>query len=215
MDETITAYPLAWPSSWARKKNRERARFGKCERQYLDGKWIRGQRKDLSISQGTERILSELSTMGIPDYNVVISTNLDLRRDGLPRSAQRDPDDPGVAVYWRHGKETRCMAVDMYDRVADNLAAVAATLDAMRAIKRHGGSAILDRAFIGFKQLAAPEQWWQVLGLDTDKPTREQIEDAWMKLAKKHHPDVHGEAETQRMARINAARDRGLDELTA
>jgi len=45
------------------------------------------------------------------------------------------------------------MAIDIYDTVAGNLAAVAATLDAMRAIERHGGAQILKRAFQGFKAL--------------------------------------------------------------
>ena len=38
------------------------------------------------------------------------------------------------------------MAIDAYTRTADNLAAVAATLEAMRAIERHGGAQILERA---------------------------------------------------------------------
>ncbi len=82
----------------------------------------------------------------------------------------------------------------------------------MRAIERHGGAAILDRAFIGFKALPAPEQWWQVLGLDTDHPTRAQIQAAYLEKAKESHPDIPGGDPTA-MARINAARDRGLEEL--
>ena len=57
--------------------------------------------------------------------------------------------------------------------------------------------------------LAAAEQWWQVLGLDTDNPTEKQIQEAYLKLAQQHHPDKGGE--TERMARINEARDRGLE----
>jgi hypothetical protein len=69
------------------------------------------------------------------------------------------------------------MAIDQYDRVEHNLAAIAATLDAMRAIKRHGGAEILDRAFTGFTALPAPmaggKPWRQVLGFDLDyTPTR-------------------------------------------
>lgn len=61
--------------------------------------------------------------------------------DGFPRSGQSEPSDGGVAVYWLTSTgETKCIAIDRYDRVADNLAAVAATLDAMRAIERHGGA---------------------------------------------------------------------------
>jgi hypothetical protein len=208
MEKPTEAYPLAWPNGWRRTPahERSRAKFNRSERQYSDqpggGSWTR--KKDLSIADGTGRVLRVLEQMGF-NRSVVISSNLALRNDGLPRSNQRDPDDPGVSVYWGNGSNARCIAVDRYDRIADNLAAIAATLEAMRAIERHGGASILDRAFTGFTALPAPEQPWQTLGLDTSKPTPEQIDDAYRRLAMKHHPDRGGDA--QEMARINAARD--------
>lgn len=103
------------------------------------------------------------------------------------------------------------MAVDRYDRVEDNLAAIAATLDAMRAIERHGGASILDRAFQGFTALAAPESWWQVLGLKGPNTSRDEIETAHRRLAMANHPDRGGD--TDKMSRINRARDQGLDTI--
>ena len=92
-----------------------------------------------------------MQRLGVHQDDVVVSTNLQTRLDGLPRSNQARPGDPGVCVYWKPAKSPmRCMAVDRYDEVQDNLAAVAATLEAMRSIERHGGAAILDRAFTGF-----------------------------------------------------------------
>lgn len=206
MEKPTEAYPLFWPVGWKRTTAgaRGRARFSRGERQYADGgsSWVR--RKELTIADGTTRVLHVLNQMGY-DRSVIISSNLLLRNDGLPRSGQREPDDPGVAVYWGNGDKARCIAVDQYDRVADNLAAIAATLEAMRAIERHGGAAILERAFTGFVALPAPEQPWQTLGLDTSRPTREQIDEAYRRLAMKHHPDRGGDA--TEMARINAARD--------
>lgn len=83
--------------------------------------------------------------------------------------------------------------------VAGNLAAIAATLNAMRAIERHGGAEILNRAFAGFAQLPAPSDssvgWWSVLGVDAHTPTNDVIA-AYRTLAKKHHPDTGGSAET-------------------
>jgi len=162
MNKPTEAYPLAWPTGWKRTPalNRTRAKFGKKEfvdrGLSADGKQLGWYSKgQLSIAQGTERVLNVLNQMGF-NKSVVISSNLALRNDGLPRSAQRAPDDPGVAVYWGQGQKARCIAVDRYDRVADNLAAIAATLEAMRAIERHGGAAILDRAFTGFTALPAP-----------------------------------------------------------
>lgn len=211
MEKPTEAYPLFWPVGWKRTDafSRTRAKFGK--RTFVDrGTNSEGQRMGwhtkgaLSISQGTERVLHVLDQMGY-NKSVVISSNLALRNDGLPRSGQREPDDPGVAVYWGNGDKARCIAVDQYDRVADNLAAIAATLEAMRAIERHGGAAILERAFTGFVALPAPEQAWQTLGLSTSRPTREQIDEAYRRLAMKHHPDRGGDA--SEMSRINAARD--------
>jgi hypothetical protein len=208
MEKPIEAYPLAWPHGWKRATSRSRAKFSKQDRQYsMDGQSSWQVKKSLSIEQGTQRVLTALNQMGF-NKSVIISSNLELRNDGLPRSGQRAPNDPGVAVYWGTGDKARCIAVDRYDRVADNLAAIAATLDAMRAIERHGGAAILDRAFTGFTALPSPEQPWQTLGLDTSRPTKDQVEDAYRRLAMRHHPDRGGDA--SEMARINRARDQLL-----
>lgn len=157
---------------------------------------------------GVERVLSELGLLGVPNRDdIVISTNIRTRLDGLPRSDQGEPTDPGAAVYWtkRGQKQPKCMALDRYNRVADNLAAIAASLNAMRAIERHGGAEILDRAFTGFVALPAPEQPWQTLELATSRPSRAQIDEAHRRLAFLHHPDRGGDA--HQMARINSARD--------
>lgn len=191
----IEAFPLQWPMGWRRVPARKSASFSRFGH-------------ELSVMDGVERVLRELDLLGIRNRdNIVISTNVPLRLDGLPRSNFGEPRDPGAAVYWltKGAKQPKCMAVDRYERVADNLAAIAATLDAMRAIERHGGAEILDRAFTGFVALPAPEQAWTILGLETSNPTAEQIEDAYKRLAMQHHPDRGGSE--QEMARINAARD--------
>jgi hypothetical protein len=214
MSEVIQAFPLQWPPGWRRSTTRTRAKFSKGVRKYTNS--VGGQsssyvqQQDLSIADGRERVLLELQRMGIDGADLVISTNLPLRMDGLPRGDARNPSDPGVAVYWRKGKVNRCMAIDRYDRVTDNLAAIAATLEAMRAIERHGGAEILDRAFTGFVALAAPEQWFQVLNVSATAG-RTTIEEAYRRLAMVHHPDRGGTAE--QMARINQARDDGLEQL--
>lgn len=211
MDKPTEAYPLLWPEGWKRTApyQRTRAKFGKnrfVDRGFnAEGRQMGWHQKGrLTILEGVNRVLEVLEQMG-HDQGVVISSNLALRNDGLPRSGQREPDDPGVAVYWGRGRTARCIAVDRYDRVADNLAAIAATLEAMRAIERHGGAAILERAFTGFTALPAPEQPWQTLGLETSHPTQEQIDRAYRRLASEHHPDRGGNEAM--MSRINAARD--------
>lgn len=185
---TIPAFPLEWPVGWKRAAagHRKSATFTKYKKQ-------------LSVNDGVTRCREELARMGISDNDLVISTNVALRMDGWPRSDQAAPADPGVAIYWRDkAGATMCMAVDRYDRVADNLAAVAATLDAMRAIERHGGAEILNRAFTGFAALpgtGGSEHWSDVLGLPATAG-REEIEAAYRRLRSQHHPDRGGDAET-------------------
>jgi len=198
---TIPASPLAWPIGWKRThaSDRTAARFRKASKRQYDGSWQ--AQRDLTIAEAVERVRAELQRMGIHDDDLVISTNLELRLDGLPRSNQREPTDPGVAVYWvdhfDFSQPPRCMAIDRYDRVADNLAAVAATLDAMRAIERHGGAEILERAFSGLAALPAPARpdWRDVL--DPADP-----EGSYLRLRSQHHPDRGGDTESfQRVQR--------------
>lgn len=212
----ISAYPLHWPAGWPRAKSRKRAKFGTGERVYSQngGSWI--SRKNLTIAEATQRVMTELRALGARDGSSIISANLELRNDGLPRSGQREPADPGVAVYWQRKDEPqKVMAIDLYDRVADNLAAVAATLSAMRAIERHGGAQILERAFTGFDALPAPAaepHWSEVLKCGRDASVNE-IERAWRAAAKAAHPDAGGSHDA--MARINAAREAAIRERGA
>lgn len=226
----IPASPLHWPKGWKRTPVSERksARFGKKEIEHRD--WTDGsgatrtssvlRSKDVSIAEGVARVRAELRRMARTD-DVVISTNLELRLDGLPRSGQREPHDSGAAVYWRdsriEGWPMRCMAIDRYERVADNLAAIAATLEAMRAIERHGGAEILDRAFTGFTALTGPDPerpWHVVLGCPAHAST-DHVRSNYRKARSAFHPDRGGDADTfsniQKAWKAFCA-ERGLDE---
>lgn len=199
MSEPISRFPLAWPAGWRRTPSFQQ-RMGTFSR----------HGNVLSVIDGYQRVIDALGRFGVDENEIVISTNIRTRLDGLPRSDQGEPVDKGVAVYWRAkgGKQAKCMAIDRYERVADNLAAIAATLESIRAIERHGGGTILDRVFEGFAALPAPTQWFQELDVSVSA-SREEIEQAYRRLAMEHHPDRGGDPE--RMARINAARDEGLE----
>jgi hypothetical protein len=215
------AYPLSWPDGWKRTKFRTGAAFNKTrEPQYnQQGRRMYQGKTRLSVADAVHRVLVELERMGIKDDDTIISTNVPLRLDGLPRSDQ-EPSDPGVAVYWqKKGQPSmRCMAIDRYTRVADNLAAVAATLDAMRAIERHGGAEILNRAFLGFAALPekASQPWREVLGIASETtPTLELIQSRYRALVKLHHPDIVGDKGSEEFQRIVQARDAAVLEVAS
>lgn len=222
MTEAIKAYPLQWPAGWKRTEptRRRSGNFSKGERRYSDtggGSWVKY--RDLSIADATGRVLAELRRMRIMDANIVISSNLKTGLSGLPLSKQAMPADPGIAVYWQDntadGWPRRCMAVDQYDKVEHNLAAIAATLDAMRAIERHGGAAILNRAFTGFTALPAPmtgqKPWREVLGVHPREVDVQRIEELYRIRRGAAHPDKGGTQET--FLAVQAAYEQAAREL--
>lgn len=218
MANTPTRYPLAWPAGWKRTQPglRDIGRFARRREPRTGSSWR--PLETLTLTQACQRLVDELERFGIQEDDVVISTNVRTRLDGLPRSGEREPDDPGAVVYWRDAGQNRCMAIDRYSQVAQNVAALAATIDAMRAIERHGGAVVLDRAFTGFTALPAPivagmkRDWQVVLELQgLLRPTAVDVQNAYRRLAAKHHPDRGGTAAA--MADINAARDEALQEV--
>jgi len=199
-----------WPSGWKRTPgaSRLRAKFGKQSYdRFADGSERYTGRQSLTVSQALGRLQLELDRLGARD--ILVSTNVELRLDGLPRSGRNAPEDPGAAVYFKLKGKPRCLACDKWRSVADNLASSAAHVDALRAIDRYGVGT-LDQAFAGYAQLpAAPVDWWIVLGIPaTSGP--EEIDRAYKALARKHHPDVGGDP--SQMAKLNQARDLALQE---
>jgi hypothetical protein len=130
--------------------------------------------------------------------------NVPLRRDGLPYADAGEPKDPAVAVYFTHGKRQLVIACDSYTKVRWNMRACGATVEALRTIQRHGATELLERAFTGFAALppkgGLAEPWYATLGV-APTATLDEAKAAFLALARKHHPDTGGDAET--MARIN------------
>lgn len=206
----MKSYPLQWPPGWRRTKMRTRAYFN----QRTEGVYGSGRTR-VSIHEGTKRVLEQLRAFGVAEGDAIVSTNLTLRLDGLPKGDQREPADPGVSVYWQQKKDTvhKVMAIDRYDRVADNLAAIAATLEAMRAIERHGSAVILERAFLGFQCLPAPNTWRSVFRWGEEAmPTLKDVKERYRDWAKTRHPDNGGS--DAKMAELNWAMAEAERELT-
>lgn len=183
----IEAFPLQWPAGYPRTKFPSRARF------------------QARFGQSVVGILHEIRLLGgtLP----IISTNVPLRRDGLPYSGQAEPHDSGAAIYFTWKKRQVVLACDRWDWVTDNLRAVEKAIEAMRGLDRWGVSDMLDRAFAGFAALPAPEseskkQWTEILGVDP-RDSLEVIETMYRSKAKRAHPDAGGSVIA--MAALNAA----------
>jgi hypothetical protein len=143
--------------------------------------------------------------------NIVINSNMELRRDGLPYANQKPLLDKGVAVYFTLNGEQRCIPCDRWDDVGDNIQAIRKTVEALRGLDRWEAKAMVDAAFAGFKGLpenaTSGESWYDVLGVEFDA-SPDKIRKAFKNLAFKHHPDQGGDpAEFQR---IKDAYERGM-----
>lgn len=184
----IEAYPLYWPEGRPRTSAgmRERARF------------------DMSFARARDEVVRQIELMTgryawmVKEANLIISTNLQLRRDGLPLAGQRQPNDPGVAVYFNYKKTPVCFACDRWSRIEDNMQAIAKTIDALRGIARWGTGDMMEAAFKGFTALPSPNanplHWLSVLGLDV-AATRADVESAYRRRRSETHPDRGGSAD--------------------
>lgn len=192
MNEGREAFPLDWPAGWPRAPYRQASRFG-----------ANGEKP--SIGKGTKEIMIELERMSATE--VVISSNLELRNDGLPRARQAALGyDPGVAVYFKRKGQAQVIACDLYDRPGCNLHACALTLDAIRGIKRWGSSQLMERAFTGFKALAqfAEGNWRSLMQL----PARcewDTVEHQYKHLAKQWHPDNQETGSDEKFKKLQLA----------
>lgn len=223
MNHEPTAYPLVWPTGYKRRAHHERtwSKFSR-RRQSTTGNYE--VRDSITVADGVQRVhraLKAFTRVGhdwrVNPADVVISTNLRARNDGLPASGQREPEDPGVAVYFVLDGKPTAICADRYLKVADNLAAVAATIEALRDIERHGATEA-NRAFAGFMALpekAGARTFYDVLGIPRNQPLSQAVIDArWKELAKTCHPDRPGGSHDA-FTELNNARDQAMTALNA
>lgn len=181
---TIEAYPLQWPAGRPRTPayQRERANFETTFARSRD-----------DITREVALLTGASTRWGGPE--VVISTNTALRRDGLPLAGQRNPDDPGVAVYFTYKKRPMSFACDRWDKIEHNMRAIVKTIEALRGITRWGTGDMLEAAFTGFLALPAPtaREWWGVLGV-SPRASDTEVLAAYRRLRSEHHPDRGGDA---------------------
>jgi hypothetical protein len=204
-----TRYPLAWPSGWIRTKARRAAMFSKNpQRQTIDGTRFR-LRASLTVGDGLARLTGELRRLGA--RAIVISSNLRTNLDGTIATKQAKVlEDPGVAVYFRLHDQPRVLACDRWTSAADNMAAIAAHISAIRAQDRYGVGT-LDQAFAGYAALppvggTQGGDWRAELGIGPQELVSPNVVEArYRKLVHDRHPDHGGTHDA--IVRLNLARD--------
>lgn len=177
-----TAFPLSWPPEYERTAPANRQRW---------------QGKGITFAGARDDLLDELQRSGCEAP--VLSTNVETYRRGgidIPYANQRQPTDPGVAVYFNLAEELHVYACDAYERVEGNMRSLACDLRDLRRIEKRGSLRFMERAFMGFRAL--PEEatdgagaWWQVLGVEQDA-TEEEVARRYRQLAHERHPDKAG-----------------------
>ena len=89
------AFPLQWPAGRPRSSYSQRSRF------------------KVSGWDATKLVIAEIRRLG--GRNAVISSNVELRNDGLPYANRKPPADKGVAVYFEYRQQPMCFACDKWD----------------------------------------------------------------------------------------------------
>ena len=175
------ANPLQWPQGWPRKETyaRETSRF------------------KTSFHLAVNGLLDEIRLLG--GKYPVITSNLELRQDGLPYSNQRMPEDSGVAVYFTLDGREQCIPCDKWRMPSENIRAIQKTVEALRGIERWGAKEMVKAAFKGFT----------ALGYDPDDKNKivpavqyfngchdeESLKLRYRELVKQIHPDAGGNEE--------------------
>jgi len=204
-----TAFPLSWPPEYRRTSPDDRRTW---------------QGTGVTFASARDGLLEELQRSGCDAP--VLSTNIETYRRGgidIPYANQPRPDDPGVAVYFNLAESLHVYACDAYERVEGNMRSLACDLRDLRRISKRGSLRFMERAFMGFRAL--PEEaseegraaWWDVLDLDPQEATHEDVRRAYRRKARETHPDRRPDAEAEaarkKFQQVKDACDRALDEL--
>lgn len=181
------AYPLHWPLGFPRSDKRAGRPFR--------------QTSSTAASNLMDTLRLFARDTGRDVKNIIASSNATLLKE--------EPQDPGVAVYFRWDGIDCCIAVDRYATPAQNLQAIVHVIEAERTKLRHGGLNIVRAAFRGYAALPPPtgpdgqlpKPWWDQLGVPEGSPLA-VAEQRYRELVKETHPDRGGDA-----ARFNAVTD--------
>lgn len=178
-------YPLTWPDGLPRTERKAASQFR------------------TSLAVAVNNVRKSLAAFGADTGKAVSDVAVTSNVGGISFEA---PKDTGVAIWFTWEGAPRCIAVDRYPKVEDNLQAIHHILEARRTEMRHGGLHIVRQTFKGFVALPAPagaKGWREVLGL-AGPVAPADIDRAYRDKAGAAHPDKGGS--TEAMATLNRAR---------
>lgn len=213
MTSITCIHGLRWPRGYKRADYAKPAKFRT------------GTRGQVSINEAIDRLEKAVNAF-TPRFqfrsrtcDAVLTTQLVVAQHGRFKGNQPEPQDQGVAFYFELDRKPIVLCCDKWSRIADNIAAIAATLDAMRDLERWGVAEAVDRVFTGFAALPAPGEvqartCWHVLGIPRTTDTA-AINRAYFARAKIVHPDAGDTGSTAAMAELNDARDQALRDAEA
>jgi len=178
----IEAFPLQWPNGWPRTEShrRQRARF------------------DTPFTCTRDNLLNEIRLLG--GKSVVISSNLPLKRDGLPYANFRTPDDVGIAVYFELNKNQQCIPCDKWTSINDNLHAIELSIKALRGLERWGAKEMVNAAFRGFEALPPHGEFEDTVKAENKVDyfagceTPSEVKSRRRSLSRDLHPDKGGDS---------------------
>ena len=186
----IPPFPLLWPEGHPRVKSRERSAFRT------------GFSQALKNVKDSLRLFAQDSGKALSQVQITSNASF----------LDEKPADPGIAVWFEWDGAMRCIAVDRYQTVAENLQAIHHVLEARRVELRHAGINMVRTTFRGFvAALPAPgaAPWWTILGVaQTASP--DEITAAFKAKARELGATGNEAARTE----LNIARDKGLAERT-
>lgn len=180
-------YPLAWPEDRRRCASRMDSRFSTTRAKAMDNV------EDSLVRLGADS--------GVKVTDVQITSNVVGIRE-------KTPTDPGVAVWFMWDGDMRCVAIDRYRKVEENLQAIHHVIEARRTEARHAGIEIVRASFRGFAAaLPAPgaKPWNEVLGVAPNASV-DQIQAAYKSKAR----DLGQRGDQIQLSELNVARDKGI-----
>jgi hypothetical protein len=220
-----TAWPLYWPKGRVRTPAGKRIAdapfsvgesFQQTRIAEVTTVVTRRRSRAVGLPVALDRLEDQLQRLGA--QAIVLSTNLELRLNGQPRAGQKDPFDPGAAVYFNLKNKRLVFACDKWLRVADNVAAIAAHIRSIRSLENYGVGTT-EQSFEGYRSIedfsTSAMPWRRVLGFpEESRPALADVEAKWRARMKEVHPDMSGQSGVQ-ASQLNVAIAAARTELAA